>query len=215
MDDSDEYEFDVDPAMLERMPWLETPLDPRNPCIRILKLHRGANDSPITCSLQVASLDDNLEYETLSYVWGDPKKTKPITVGGEIFNATDNLVDFLGCLRQQTAVRFLWADAICIDQGNAEEKSGQIGLMSRIYRQAKEAHIWFGHFTPLWTDEIKGDSGEYIPACELTSDQWNQTEKWCREELGQFLKAGGKAQKQQELLGLDAAIMSQTLAMLD
>jgi len=49
----------------------------------------------------------------------------------------------------------------------------------------------------------------------LTSDQWNQTEKWCREELGQFLKAGGKAQKQQELLGLDAAIMSQTLAMLD
>ena len=57
--------FDIDSAMLEQMPWLETPLDPKNPCIRILKLHQGANDSPITCSLQVVSLDDNPEYETL------------------------------------------------------------------------------------------------------------------------------------------------------
>jgi hypothetical protein len=96
------------------------------------------------------SLDDNPDYETLSYVWGDSRHTKSITVGGEIFNATDNLFDFLGCLRQPTAVRFLWADAICIDQINDDEKGRQIGLMTRIYRQAKEAHIWFGNFTASW-----------------------------------------------------------------
>ncbi|KAG0650479.1 Heterokaryon incompatibility protein [Hyphodiscus hymeniophilus] len=215
MKDSDEYELDDDLAILERMPWLETPLDVSAPYIRILKLHPDGNDTPITCSLQVVSLDDHPDYETLSYVWGDSKKTKPITVGGAIFNATENLFEFLNCLRHRTTTRLLWADAICIDQSNNEERGRQIALMTRVYRQAKEALIWFGPFTPSWTEEIKGDDGGYIPACELTPDQWSQTENRCLRELSQFLKAGGKPQRDPEQRRLDASIMSQTLSVLD
>ena len=111
----DDFHTNIDLALVERMPWFETPLDTSKPCIRILKLHRGADDSPITCRLQIVSLDDNPEYETLSYVWGDPEKTKSITIGGETFNERENLVDFLHCLRQRIADRFLWVDAICIN----------------------------------------------------------------------------------------------------
>ncbi|XTI82840.1 HET-domain-containing protein [Cenococcum geophilum] len=195
----DDFDIDIDPALVERMPWLETPLDTSKPHIRILKLHKGADDSPITCRLQIVSLDDNPEYETLSYVWGDPEKTKSIIIGGEIFNATENLVDFLHCLRQRIADRFLWVDAICIDQSNVEEKNRQLGLMARIYRQAKEAHIWFGHFTQSWSNEIICDSDKYTRASEMTSDQWNQAEQICCDELRHFLRAGGKAPQQYEL----------------
>ena len=215
MEDSDEYEFDDDPAILERLPWLETPLDLKTASIRILELHPGADDSHIICTLHVVSLDDHPEYEALSYVWGDSRKTKPITVGGATFNATENLFAFFSCLRHTSDSRFLWADAICIDQSNPLEKGSQIALMSRVYREAKEALIWFGPFTDSWTEEIKGDHGGYIPACELTPDQWRQTEEWCLEEITPFLRAGGNPQKMQKLPGSDESIMLRTLSVLD
>lgn len=56
----------------------------------------------------VALNDDNDEnestfsstdLETLSYVWGNPSQTEPITVSGVQFEATHNLAEFLRCLR--------------------------------------------------------------------------------------------------------------------
>jgi hypothetical protein len=65
------------------------------------------------------------------------------------------------------------------------------------------------------TSELKGDEADYTPACELTPDQWRQAEEGCREELGQYQRAGGKPQKQQELRGLDDPIIFQALDVLD
>lgn len=151
MDEDNEYgNFDVDSTVLARLPWLETLLDPTTPCIRILELRPGASESPIICTLKPVLLNDNPYYETLSYVWGSSTQRKSIIVGGAMFNVTDNLFDFLRCLRKQTTPRYIWADAICIDQLNEDEKEKQIALMTRVYRQAKENHIWFGRFTDSW-----------------------------------------------------------------
>jgi len=65
------------------------------------------------------------------------------------------------------------------------------------------------------TNELKGDEADYTPACELTPYQWGRAEHGCREELGQYLRAGGKPQKQQELRGLDTPIIFQALDVLD
>lgn len=216
----DDFDSDFGPDVIEpQIPWLDTPLDIRRHCIRILILDKGPNDSTITCNLQTVSLDDYPDYETLSYVWGDPAKTKPITVSGVTYNATENLVDFLCCLRQQTMNRSLWVDAICIDQSNVAEKNHQLGLMARIYRQAQEAHIWFGHFTQSWSKEIICDSKQYTPTSEMTPEMWAQTEKICHYELRHFLKAGGKAIQQFDSPGTDEklcdSILPQTLDVLD
>jgi len=40
--------------------------------------------------------------------------------------------------------KWIWIDAICIDQGSNAEKAKQIGLMARIYWQASLVHIWLG-----------------------------------------------------------------------
>jgi hypothetical protein len=65
------------------------------------------------------------------------------------------------------------------------------------------------------TNELKGDENDYTPACELTQYQWSRAEEGCREELGQYLRAGGKPQKQQELRGFDAPIIFQASNVLD
>ncbi|KAI0131820.1 heterokaryon incompatibility protein-domain-containing protein [Xylariales sp. AK1849] len=194
----DEFDEDIDTSILERMPWLETPLDASRSCIRLMKLHKGIGADPIVCSLQVASLDDDPEYESLSYVWGDPTRTVPINVGGERFDATENLVEFLRCLRLQTADRLVWADAICIDQTNVKEKSKQLGLMGRVYQQASEAHIWFGHFMQSWQNEIDGGES-YVPASRMTAQMWAQAERYSRLKLDKFLELGGKAVQRHEL----------------
>ena len=128
-------------------PWTRTPLNPSLSLIRVLHLRQGAGDDPINVKLQVVSLDDRPYYEVLSYVWGDQSVTKRISVDGILFQATVNLFGFLHCLRLVNKDRLLWADAICIDQSSRQEKSHQIGLMTRIYRQAYAAHVWFGAST--------------------------------------------------------------------
>jgi hypothetical protein len=38
----------------------------------------------------------------------------------------------------------MWIDAVCIDQGNNEEKTQQVGIMKEIYRCATQVLIWLG-----------------------------------------------------------------------
>lgn len=40
--------------------------------------------------------------------------------------------------------RILWADAVCIDQSDVEEKSHQVNLMGEIYGRASRVLIWLG-----------------------------------------------------------------------
>lgn len=78
-------------------------------------------------------------YEALSYVWGDPSDSQYIFLGGENqFPVTKNLYAALRSLRLPHAGRRLWIDALCINQNDHEEKEIQIGLMKRVYQQAKK-----------------------------------------------------------------------------
>ncbi|KAL8865651.1 MAG: hypothetical protein Q9198_009221, partial [Flavoplaca austrocitrina] len=38
----------------------------------------------------------------------------------------------------------LWADAICINQADIEERSSQVGFMGDIYRCGNRLHVWIG-----------------------------------------------------------------------
>ncbi|KAI1201375.1 HET-domain-containing protein [Nemania serpens] len=78
-------------------------------------------------------------YEALSYVWGDPSNPQHIFFDGDVpFPVTRNLYAALRSLRLPHGGRRLWIDALCIDQGNYEEKNVQLGLMKRVYQQAEK-----------------------------------------------------------------------------
>jgi hypothetical protein len=106
-------------------------------------------------------LDALPSYHALSYSWGNPNITKPVTILTSTsqlltFNATTNLVSFLHSHRQNLSTNnknedkdeskngILWVDAICINQSNTEEKNRQLWLMRQIYEKAASTIVWLG-----------------------------------------------------------------------
>lgn len=112
--------------------------------IRLLKLHQSDDESAVvSCSLETISLVKPIPYTALSYCWGDPQATGRILINGVSVQVTTNLEAALRRLRAQK-VECLWADAICINQSDAEEKSIQLVRMNMIYRKASSVIVWLG-----------------------------------------------------------------------
>jgi hypothetical protein len=81
--------------------------------IRLLSLRGGSGSDEVDCDLLIASLDDQVDYEALSYAWGDASDTRPIRLCGQPFHVTVNLESALRNLRQTDRPSILWVDALC------------------------------------------------------------------------------------------------------
>lgn len=75
-------------------------------------------------------LPDGCDYVALSYVWGGVER-RGYKLGDKLssFDVPATLEDAIVVTRN-LGKRYLWADSLCIDQGNKEEKAIQIPLMS-------------------------------------------------------------------------------------
>ncbi|ETS74980.1 hypothetical protein PFICI_13464 [Pestalotiopsis fici W106-1] len=93
--------------------------------------------------LRTVSLDDEPTYEALSYVWGDEKDTREISVDGKTANVTKNLEAALRRLRGPSP-RVLWVDALCINQKDTNEKNHQVPFMSQLYTKCQHTIICLG-----------------------------------------------------------------------
>lgn len=122
----------------------EEELDSAAGQIRMLTILPGSVDDPINCTLEVQLLSDNPVEETLSYVWGNHGLREEIQVNSRAISVTPNLFEALSGLRHIDQSRRIWVDALCINQSNSREKSGQVRLMRRIYSTARKAIIWLG-----------------------------------------------------------------------
>ncbi|ETS81467.1 hypothetical protein PFICI_06469 [Pestalotiopsis fici W106-1] len=93
-----------------------------------------------------ASFDENMlvPYEALSYCWGDNRLTHTIRVNGKALAITHNLYTALMHLRFNEKDRMLWIDAVCIDQGNVQERGHQVDNMGDVYRRADQVLFWLG-----------------------------------------------------------------------
>lgn len=141
--------------------------DPHIHPIRYVTLHPGTPCSPIICSLGHEMLDRSAEtiisYEALSYCWGSIEDTVDIILHGQHqtisdnfteemgdapfsgrFRVTRNLEEALRALRYEDAPRFLWIDAIWINQMDPVEKTSQVRQMNRIYENAENVLVWLG-----------------------------------------------------------------------
>lgn len=130
----------------------------------------------------------NEKYEALSWCWG----TKPETATIQILSddsAEDatmlikpNLESALRRLRLPEKQRFLWIDAICIDQADKHERNVQVAMMSEIYENAEKVDVWLGneeHDSQTALDFIKNEIADLDRFDELVkSKNTISTEKW-------------------------------------
>lgn len=132
-------------------------------------------DDPIHVELFTVSLLDEPHYEAISYAWGNCNDTVDISLqvarptssdGLRVFKVpiTASLWRALRRLRLKEQPRTLWADALCIDQKNIEEKNKQVPMMGEIYGAADRVNVWLGEdespLTKLWRDSCLHDYAE-------------------------------------------------------
>lgn len=132
--------------------------------IRLVILQpRGPSDE-IICELLLANLDDEPNFEALSYEWGSSKSTMlPIQINGQAIMIRENLWWALYYLRFEDGPRFLWIDAICINQANNKERNDQVAQMGQIYSRASRTVAWIGREE---TDESESQKGHVADAIE-------------------------------------------------
>ncbi|KAF1989311.1 galactose oxidase [Aulographum hederae CBS 113979] len=105
----------------------------------------SAFEDPISCSLLATPLEEAPPYEAISYAWGDPGCGENfLCVEGKGIAVTKNLVDALRHCRNSSQSRVLWTDAACINQKDLDERSQQVAIMYKIYRDASQVLIWIG-----------------------------------------------------------------------
>ena len=142
--------------------------------IRLLHLQPATQKNfDIVCSLETVSLNDkDRSFAALSYTWGvgEPRfeiKLQTLGLGSETnlpykpgskwgtarrglglglkrFYITYNLDLALRHFRDPYETMILWVDALCINQGDDDEKSMQVKRMADIYSKAEEVNIWLG-----------------------------------------------------------------------
>ncbi|KAH6853216.1 heterokaryon incompatibility protein-domain-containing protein [Chaetomium sp. MPI-CAGE-AT-0009] len=123
------------------------PLEAPAKQIRLLKLLPGQEGTIIRGELFVASLESNPEFEALSYVWGSPGATRPISVNNHSLSISESLHAALQAIRRRFCASSpitVWIDAICINQRDDGEKNAQVPLMSEVYTNASRVIIWLG-----------------------------------------------------------------------
>ncbi|KAJ9609908.1 hypothetical protein H2200_006237 [Cladophialophora chaetospira] len=83
-------------------------------------------------------------YEAVSYSWGQLPLEYSISCSGEGFSVNRAVFQALQRLRYEDKPRYLWIDAICINQLDPDEKSSQIRTMFSIFRKAFRVIVWLG-----------------------------------------------------------------------
>jgi hypothetical protein len=112
----------------------------------LLYFDRSPNSDPgiVSCTLIHFCVSDCPPYDALSYAWGDTTLSQKILVDDQWMMVTESLHQALMRLHHDPSIKFLWVDALCINQADDKEKSRQVQRMRSIYKAAKTVYAWLG-----------------------------------------------------------------------
>ncbi|ORY11896.1 heterokaryon incompatibility protein-domain-containing protein [Clohesyomyces aquaticus] len=156
---------------------------------RIIRLRgdHGSPDSPLVCSLYSADIrhctfegvglrvppgeeDRLIEFDALFYTWGSGETEEVIAYSSFDFPISQNLSEALRALRYSgNQRRYLWVDAIRINQSDDEEKGEQVWNMLSIYQKATRVIAWLGSH-PEDLDNVIVTASSISSASDLSSE---------------------------------------------
>ena len=137
--------------------------------LRLLRI-LTVDEEEAVCSLEAFCMSRLPKYNCLSYTWGDPMSRDLYPpdasrdemsascdrhirhADGSIIRVTENLLQALKRLAEfgyssplgNATPQYLWIDAICINQGDNDEKSSQVAMMELIYSHSETVVVWLG-----------------------------------------------------------------------
>ncbi|KAF2116900.1 heterokaryon incompatibility protein-domain-containing protein [Lophiotrema nucula] len=138
--------------------------------IRLIYLEPASDRcSPLTCEVKQHKLNDqSLNFEAISYTWGPPVFPGKLLCSvpdvvqsykSALLPITESLATALKNFRRPDSVRYIWADAVCIDQSNPLERNVQVAIMDQIYRAASSVLVWLG--------EADSETESALEFCEM------------------------------------------------
>ncbi|EQB48481.1 hypothetical protein CGLO_12286 [Colletotrichum gloeosporioides Cg-14] len=148
----------------------------------------SAKDEPINVRLRHVRHEDKPQYECLSYCWGEMAQNHEVSIVSEndddeqvgSIKIRDSLHGALARLRDTTKPRTIWADALCINQQDMEERSSQVSIMALIYWNSHKLIIWLG------TDPDKQAAPAFEALKPISQATWGKTLKLTNEDVDKF-----------------------------
>jgi hypothetical protein len=135
------------PMMKNKLPGISSleyePLDINFHEIRMLTIMPRRAGHNICCRLDKVSLIEPGNYVALSYCWGNPSITTPITVNDICVKVTVNLENALRHLERKYSVP-IWVHELCVNQADDQERGLQVRLMKQVYEKASQVYAWVG-----------------------------------------------------------------------
>lgn len=143
------------------------PLEPCNHEIRLLTSFRVDRKDRVECKLMTVPFHRCPPFTALSYMWGEDADRVPIRVNGQTFQATKSLASALRHIprhwkskfpgRNQTEL-WVWADAVCINQDDSNERGHQVQLMREIFSGAELVMCWLPSASTPYADILNDDN---------------------------------------------------------
>ncbi|CAO3588648.1 unnamed protein product [Absidia cylindrospora] len=110
--------------------------------IVLVDIQKAANDKMVHC-VQKSLEENDLKYVALSYRWGELHETLIDTGVGYTASITSFALDdfYQLCLMMTLEselkhIKYVWVDAICVDQQDATKREATLHQMSHIYERA-------------------------------------------------------------------------------
>ncbi|KAI1034595.1 hypothetical protein LB504_004597 [Fusarium proliferatum] len=135
----------------------------------------------IKCEIIHVSLEQPPPYKAISYTWGDTGDTRKIEIEGCLIPIAVSLHGALQALRKKQSSVLVWADALCINQKDRDERSQQVQLMPFIYSNADSVAIWLG---PEENDSTRAAS--FLDAIATTGEPFGSS------NISKLLAAGAE-----------------------
>ncbi|KAK4508642.1 hypothetical protein PRZ48_002381 [Zasmidium cellare] len=151
--------------------------------IRLLTLAPSADPaSRIEVLIQHCKRTENPGYAAISYTWGEEEANHAIYCDGSVIKVTKGCDDALRALRHASLPHNLWIDAVCINQGDLEERTQQVAVMGEVYRRASETFGYLGESHrsyDIYDPEMAIEKSEWVALLERP---WF-TRTWVIQEL--------------------------------
>ena len=131
----------------------------------------------------------SLSFESISYAWGSTQDPLQALIecpsqpqGFAYLDIDQDLASALRRLGREKTVRALWADAICVDRSNPDEKQAHIFRLADIFSRVSRIVAWLGPasedsseaFDTLQHlgEQVVSVEDNWVPSPDATESDW-------------------------------------------